>query len=510
MLFRDEMSRVARIGCVAAMFAALIFAHWGPLAAMVGLWSRSPMYSYAYSVPIISAYLIWMRRSELARYTPRASWRVAIPTLLLGMSMLLAGRLANIQVLQQLAFIVNLTGALLAVFGTGYVRVIWAGLAYLLLMVPIWDGFTEPIHARFQYLSAAIGTMLLRAVGVPAHHEHIRVTLPNVVLEVARSCSGVNYLVAVVALGLPLAYLSLSGIWRRVALVGSAILIAGFSNGLRVALIGALTYLEIGSPLHGPMHVLHGLFVAAVGYVALFVGLRLLSRAERPSTPIPDTNTIAPFVSSQAWTVRAALIATMFCVAGIAPISRTVSAEVLSERLDAFPVELGAWKGDMFPVQVSPADIRWNGADEQLRRVYSNGDGHLVEVYVAYFESQGQGRELANFRAAELHRAASPLTVTLSGDRKLRANFVHLSEDRIALFWYEINGAVETSLVRTQLRTLWNTVTNGRSNGAVIMLSTSSSEDSSAATKLDLREIGALVYDGLARTLPGRSAASPP
>ena len=82
-------------------------------------------------------------------------------------------------------------------------------------------------------------------------------------IEVARACSGVNYLVAVLALGLPLAYLYLRSWWRRGVLIASALLIAAAANSLRVALIGVLVYYDLGAPLHGPAHVLHGLFVSA-------------------------------------------------------------------------------------------------------------------------------------------------------------------------------------------------------------------------------------------------------
>ena len=49
-------------------------------------------------------------------------------------------------------------------------------------------------------------------------------------IEVARACSGVNYLVAVLALGLPLAYLYLRSWWRRVVLIVAALLIAALST----------------------------------------------------------------------------------------------------------------------------------------------------------------------------------------------------------------------------------------------------------------------------------------
>ena len=58
-------------------------------------------------------------------------------------------------------------------------------------------------------------------------------------------------------------------------------MVAALSNGLRVALIGVLAY-QFDAPLHGPVHMLHGLFVAAIGYVVLFAGLRWLARGEGP------------------------------------------------------------------------------------------------------------------------------------------------------------------------------------------------------------------------------------
>ena len=125
---------------------------------------------------------------------------------------------------------------------------------------------------------------MLQSLGIPVFRQGTVVSLPNVTFEVARACSGVNYLIAVLALGLPLAYLYVDGVVRRVTLITVAILIAALSNGLRVGLIGILSYLEVGSPLHGPFHILQGLFVAGIGYAALFLGLRFIGRKERQSS----------------------------------------------------------------------------------------------------------------------------------------------------------------------------------------------------------------------------------
>ena len=116
----------------------------------------------------------------------------------------------------------------------------------------------------------------MRVIGIPLFRDGTLITLPNLTLEVARECSGVNYLVAVLALALPMAFLRLRESVAPSLLVVSALVVAALANGAARRLDRALAYWDIGSPLHGPFHVLHGLFVAAVGFVVIFAGLQLL------------------------------------------------------------------------------------------------------------------------------------------------------------------------------------------------------------------------------------------
>ena len=59
------------LAIVAAVTLALLFAYRGALASMLRLWNNSPMYSYGFTVPLISAYLLWSRRHVLRTLTPR-------------------------------------------------------------------------------------------------------------------------------------------------------------------------------------------------------------------------------------------------------------------------------------------------------------------------------------------------------------------------------------------------------------------------------------------------------
>jgi len=95
-------------------------------------------------------------------------------------------------------------------------------------------------------------------------------------LEVAEECSGVRYLISIIAIGIPLAYFTQRGWWRKVALVITAVIIGILSNGVRVAFVVLCAYYYGKNNIQGPLHMFQGLFVSIVGYIFLFISAWLL------------------------------------------------------------------------------------------------------------------------------------------------------------------------------------------------------------------------------------------
>jgi EpsI family protein len=490
------------VGVLAAVTLALLFAYRGALVAMVRLWNNSPMYSYGFTVPLVSAYLLWTRRAALHALAPRPSWALGSVVLLTGLLMTVAGRVGGIQVLEQVAFLVSLTASVLLLFGATYLRVAWASLAYLLLMVPLWDGFTEGLHEPFQQRSAAIGVWLLHGIGVPAFREGTLITLPKLQIEVARVCSGVNYLVAVVALGLPLGYVFLRDNWRRALLLFVALAVAALSNGLRVALICALVYYEVGSPLHGPFHVLHGLFVAGVGYVVLFAGLRVLSKGESARELPPRSTAPAAAASGPVPLHASAVLILVFVLTGSNVLARPSPPVPFDGQLDAFPAQLGAWAADpQTRLRPEAVPAHWPGADVEITRRYRRADGAVVDLYLGYFASQEQDRELVTHRSDDVHSRAVLTRVGIGGARAFEVNYLAPDGRGVSrMFWYDVDAQPETSRYWVKARTLWNAVRGARSNGAVIVLSTQT--PGATAPDRSLGEVAGLVQDVLSSRLP--------
>jgi EpsI family protein len=506
----DEVPSLSTSGTLAALVVlaavtlALLFAYRVALASMVRLWNNSPMYSYGFTVPLVSAYLLWTRREALRALTPRPSWALGSIVLLTGVLMTVAGRVGGIQVLEQVAFLVSLTAAVLLLFGVSYLRAGWASLAYLLLMVPLWDGFTEGLHEPFQQRSAAIGLWLLHLIGVPAFREGTFITLPNLQIEVARVCSGVNYLVAVVALGLPLGYVFLRDNWRRAVLLIVAVAVAALSNGLRVALICTLAYYEAGSPLHGPFHVLHGLFVAGIGYVVLFAGLRVLASKNDPTNAASavERPTAAGYSDGGRRLVPVlapVVLILVFVLTGADVLARPSRPVPLHGAFDTFPVQLGDWIADPVSRGRVATPSQWPGADAQISRRYRRADGAVVDFYLGYFASQEQGREMVTHRSAEMHSRAALRPIMGAGG--FDANYAGPDQLGVSrMFWYDVDARPETNRYVVKARTLWNAVRDARSNGAVVVLSTLTPGD--GPPDLALGDLAGPVQEALAARLP--------
>lgn len=489
------MPRAVHVAVACALGSGVLMLYARPLGAMVGQWNASPMYSYAFTVPLISLYVLWSRRHDLVARPPSPARIAGGLVLAAALLLLTLGQVAAIQVAEQLSFVVALAGLVLLLFGTRYLRVAAPALGYLLFMIPFWDTFTEPLHWPFQNNSASLGVAMLHGLGIPAYREGTVIALPNVTIEVARACSGVNYLVAVLALALPLSFLRLDDWKRRAVLIVSALAIAALANGLRVALIGALAYLEIGSPLHGPFHVLHGLFVAGVGYAVLFGGLRLLeSRRSSDAAPAGAGAGARPITWRVSDASAMAVVFWTLAIVGTAPRSVPVA---LAMPLEDLPNELGRWSADLGAGAGAQSTAAWSGADATLRRRYIRRDGRSATVEIWYFEAQEQSREIVSFRAADLHNRSVTRAIPLPNGSRFSANLVTLPNE-VRLFWYVLDGESESDQYAAKLRSLWTALSSGHSNGAAVMLR-AASDTGREAGLASLEDLAAEIHQALGR-----------
>lgn len=455
----------------------LLFLLCAPLLGdLLDLWWNRYGFSHGFLVPLISLYLAWLQWPILreTRVTPTIGpgtlWVMAATLLLL------ASEVAGIITAGSVAFILLLAGLIVLLCGYAYLKVLALPLAYLIFMTPVLDIVTEPLEWPFQLLTANMSVSMLQTLGIPVLLENrIFMVLPTVTLEVARECSGAGLLIAVLAIGLPLAFLTLQAWWRRVVLLLSSVIIAIVSNWVRLTVMGVYAQAG-GKDLHGPYHILQGLFVDWIAFAFLFAGAWLLGRPEHvaplPSVHRKEKRCFAELVShGPAWNRAWWLAVVTLSISTLVLYQLDRGTSGLKKELATFPGVIGDWAIDHRPNNVSRVGLV--EADKSLTRTYRASDGRRVNLYVAYTTSQRHGKEVVGIGTAPLHTAA--MTTMLGvGEESIPVNRTFLGkrgQPAPAVFWYHINGMGYADPVLAKLATIKQAFLLGRTDGALVLVS---------------------------------------
>jgi len=464
-------------------------------------WWNISFYSYAFLIPVVSTYLVWIRRDQLLAIVPQSHYISGAVLIVAGVLTLLIGQVGGIKALQQVSLLITLPGMVLWLFGTAVLRALWLPIAFLWFMIPIWEIVTDPLHLPFQSFSANVGVMMLRIVGIPVYQDGVFIHLPNITLEVARACSGVNYLIAVLATSIPLATIVLTTVWKRVVLVLLAMAVSALANSLRVALIGMLAYYDLSGDLHGPYHMLHGVFVSLVGYAVIFGGLWALSRGQQPVV-YAGSGRLWNFSWDQVRIAWIGLAVCLMLVGALRYIDRSQPVP-LKQSLSELSLENAGWIGrEVFPVE------KVQGADQSISRVYHAFFGEDVRLSLWYFESQTQGKELVYPSTDKLHADAGSVRLSISGQGEVELNqrFIHDGDRaQMVLFWYDLNGRVLNSPLEVKLYTVLDAVVHDRTNGALVWVAVDLASDDQAGKEQAVATLSRFVstlYPALDRYLP--------
>jgi EpsI family protein len=454
-------------------------------------WSRDD-YSHGFLILPISLYLVWARRSAFRqlRVKQGSLWGLA---LVLGASILLLLGTAGLAIsLRGLSLVVMTVGLVLLLLGQAYLKVLAFPISYLLFMIPILDELLAPLQWPLQLFTARMAVRLLQLLGVSALVEQQYIVLPRTTLEVARVCSGANYLVSIIAIGLPLAYLTLRTWWSRSTLLLSAMAIGVIANWARVALIGVWASFG-GEVLHGPFQIFRAMFVAWIGIAALVAGVWALSRMEQPATPSNAIKRFSappfaegqpgrPVESNRSWRIALAVLA----VLGVYMTLLDRGPVHLMEDLATFPGSFDGWSGKRG--DLGDTIFRIEGADHELLRVYQNQKSQAIQLYVAYLTSQGQWKKIVDYRSAQLHEDAKVAGIKVGPGRIIAVNRGRLRGPRgecHIIFWYDIDGRIIADRYGAKLQTMWDALVYGRTNGAFVLLATDAADNTGTVAQME-------------------------
>lgn len=226
---------------IAFLFVPLIaWTYFPVLARLVETWSSDPDYSHGYFILPIALYIAWTRRGSLPETLEPGT--AGLVVLVGGIAAWLAGVLFNIPPIQEFSFLVTLGGLAWLLFGRGFFLWSLPLLAFLIFMIPLPYSVAVAQAAPLQRFAASAAAYLLQALGIPAWADGNLIQLENQTLGVAYACSGLQMVIAFLAVTSAIALLSDFTWLGKLVVIGSALPIALICNVLRITLT-ALGYL---------------------------------------------------------------------------------------------------------------------------------------------------------------------------------------------------------------------------------------------------------------------------
>ncbi len=264
---------------VSVAFVALFHA-WFARQALLS-WNHLEDWGHAFVVPLISGYMLWKSRGDLAR-TPVRPYLPGLGALLTGMAcyVFFLVQVPN-HMLQGASMLLALFGVALFVLGPWTMRLAFLPIAFLAFGVTVSEQIMIRLTFPLQIIAAKGSWVLLNLVGAlfgfKADIDGNTLTLINSAgrelspLNVAEACSGMRMLIAFFALAAAVALLSCREWWQRVAVVLLAGPVAVLMNVVRVAVLGILTLID-PNLASGDAHTLIGT-ILLVPSLFLFLGM---------------------------------------------------------------------------------------------------------------------------------------------------------------------------------------------------------------------------------------------
>jgi exosortase A len=448
---------------------------------MVSIWANDSTFNHCFLIPPIIAWLVAQRLPQLRALAPAAWW----PGLLIvgaGAFSWLAGEASGVDFARHFGLLAMIEGAVVAILGRAVARGLAFPLFYALFLIPVGS----EIVPAMQTVTAEIAAALLAVTAVPAHLQGIFITTPTGYFEVAEACAGVKFLIAMLAFAALVANTCYRSWKRRAAFVAVAVAVPVIANGVRAwgtIYIAHLTDIGFAASFD---HIFYGFFFFAL-VVALILGIGWRFFDRRAGEPWFDPKTLQPEPPRSA---RLDLVAATALALALAPPAWAgLVASAGAATLPAQPEmpRVAGWQ----PVPALggiPWQPHFAGADRLTVQRYRDARGRNVDLAIAIFVRQQEGRELVGFgqgAAAPNGRWAWTADAPAPPNGRAERIASHGVERQVVSF-YRVGDVVTGSGVGVKIETMKVRLIGGPQRAVAVLVSS----ESRAAIDDFLRALG--------------------
>lgn len=454
------------LGVLVATAVLLLAMFRNDVAALAQLYWTNTTFGHCLFIAPVVAWLVWIRRVELSALKP-VGWAPGLLLVAVGGFGWLLGDAGGVALARHLGLVMMLQGAVVTLLGPNVARGLLFPLAYALFLVPFGEGMEPPL----QDVTVWITMHLLHLVGVPATVDGVLITAGGKYFEVAEACSGSKFVIAMIAFGVLVAHLCYRTWPRRIAFMAMALIVPVLANGVRAfgtIYAAVLTSVEAAT---GFDHIVFGwVFFGLVMAAVLAIGWRWFDRA--PDAPAFDPERLKAPVRWPLDTLVAACL--VVATAAIFPAWSTGiagRAQPLPAHIDL--PQVAGWSRAPLSSR-APWAPNYPGADHYLIGRYTDAAGDAVDMAVAVYGSQREGRELVGYGIGVLSADSRWLRVRdlapLDQGAMLLIQAPGPVERQVAT-WYRVGDVVTRDEKVVKLETLKAKLLGGPQRAVAIHLS---------------------------------------
>lgn len=280
---------VSRKVVLIVSLAVLVLAFAPMLYAWAIYVAGSDLHSYTLLIPLISLYLVFMRRDLLpARYESNYGW--AIVATIFGTSALAIARVFRVsQVapgngdyvsLTIFSFVCFLVAIGFLILGAKWMATMSFPIGFLFFMVPMPEVMVDALETASKLASAEAVNFFFLLSGTPFLRDGTIFHLPDITIQVAQECSGIRSSWILFITSLVAANLFLRTTWRRLFLIAFVVPLGIIRNGFRILVIGLLCVHYGPQMISSPIHRQGGPLFFALSLIPMFLLLWWLRRGE--------------------------------------------------------------------------------------------------------------------------------------------------------------------------------------------------------------------------------------
>ena len=496
---------------------------WLGFTSLAAAWS-TPEYSQGPIIPLISLYLFLreLRRHPAPPIGTPANRVPGIAVILFALAFGIFGNLVRIPDVVTYAFIIWVMGVVLVGFGWTQGKTHWAPVLHLIFMLPLPQFVFWKLTIVLQLISSNLGVWFVDLMGVPVFLEGNVIDLGVYKLQVAEACSGLRYLFPILSFSYLFGILYRGPFWHKAVLFLMAAPLTVFMNSLRIGIIGVLVNRYGIAQAEGFLHFFEGWVIFGCCIVILFIiaiGLQRLT-----PNPLPFRDTIdLDFEGFGAQAKRlgnigvsrgmiiAALLTTVIATAFVLTPARE-RIDPMRDSFAMFPRDIDAWSGSIS--SLDPDTERVLGASDYINATYTApGEASYVNFFAAWYQKQTEGigihspavcLPVGGWEVFSIDPTPISIPGTVYGDFEVnRAVIQKGMTKQLVYYWFEQRGKRMTNDYLAKASVVWDSLTMGRSDGAMVRFVTPIGDgETEADADARMQRLMAAVLQKLPRFVP--------